>query len=176
MTPIRRIVLLLALASPAVAPAQSRTALAISGGPSFPLGRFKNTHASGTEYGIGIIRGSDDVPVGLRLDFGVDRLKGKTISGVTTPDARTVSGTLNVVFSLSGYSVKPYFLAGGGGFKMTTQPATPNAKTRFGFDFGLGFTVPVGTKALFVESRLNSITQPSAKPIRYLPIVFGILF
>jgi len=176
MTLINKFALIALVILPASVSAQSRTALAIAAGPSIPTGRLRNTQQTGTDLNIGLIRGSDDSPVGLRFDFGYDKLKGKTVNGVTQPERRTVSGTANVVLSFAGYSMKPYVLAGVGGFRMTSHPSVAQEKTKFGFDFGLGVTIPIATKAFFIEGRLNSISQQNAKPIRYAPIVVGILF
>lgn len=175
-----RSLLVLAIAAsltfPILAAAQSRTAIAIAGGASVPIGRLGDTQISGTDFTAGLIRGSDNIPVGVRLDASYGRLRGKNVGGTTQPTRRTASGTANLVFSFSGYSLKPYVLAGVGGFKMTPTPPTADSKIRFGFDFGFGITVPVAGKAAFVESRVNSISQRNAKPLRYVPIVLGFLF
>lgn len=176
MTLSSRFALFALVLLPASIGAQSRTALAIAAGPSIPLGTLRDTQSTGTNVNVGLIRGSDDSPLGLRLDFSYDKLKGKSVRGVTQPERRIAAGTLNLLFSFSGYSIKPYVLAGGGGFKTTMKPAGADSKTRLGFDFGLGVTIPLGGKAAFIESRVNSIAQHNAKPVRYAPIAFGILF
>jgi hypothetical protein len=172
-----RFLALFALAAvPCLASAQNRTAIALGAGRSQPLGKLRDTQTPGVDLNLGIIRGSDEAPLGLRLDFGYDKLPGKTVNGVKLPDRQTLSGTANVVFGFSGYAFKPYVLAGGGAFKMTSKPAAAGEKARFGFDFGFGVTIPVANKAVFLESRVNSIVQHQAKPVRYLPIIFGLLF
>ncbi len=168
--------IVLACLSPAFLGAQSRTAIAVAAGPSIPVGAFRDTQNQGVDINVGLIRGSDDSPLGLRLDFGYDRFPGKTVGGVKNADRRIVAGTADLVFSASGYTVKPYAIAGAGAFKATSKPATPDEKTRFGFDFGVGFTMPLANRAFYVESRLNSISQHNAKPLRYIPIVLGVLF
>jgi hypothetical protein len=169
-------VLIVAFASPLASGAQSRTALAIAAGPSIPVGTFRDTQNQGLDLNVGLIRGSDDSPLGFRLDFGYDRFPGKTVNGVKNSDRRIVAGTADLVLSASGYTFKPYAIAGAGAFKMTSKPAVPDAKTRFGFDFGIGFTLPLASRAVFIESRLNNISQHNAKPLRYMPIVLGLLF
>jgi opacity protein-like surface antigen len=179
IAPMRSLLLLTVVGSltfPILATAQSRTAIAVAGGASVPIGSLRDTQISGTDFIVGLIRGSDDIPVGLRLDADYGRLRGKSVGGTTQPTRRTVSGTANIVVSFSGYAVKPYVLAGVGGFKMKSTPPATDSKLRFGFDFGLGITVPVAGKAAFVETRVNSISQPNAKPLRYVPIVLGFLF
>lgn len=171
-----RISLLAALVFPVLLSAQSRTALAIAAGPSIPIGALRGTQSTGSDMLIGLVRGSDGTPIGLRLDFSYDRLRGKSVSGTTAPERRIAAGTLDFVLSFAGYSFKPYVIGGVGGFKITTKPASPDSKTRLGYDFGLGFTLPVGSKAVFLEGRVNSVTQPNKKPARYIPIVLGFLF
>jgi hypothetical protein len=156
--------------------AQSSTAIAIAAGPSFPIGRLADTQSKGTEFNLGFIRGSDDAPIGLRIDLGYDRMKGKAVNGVTQPEKTFTSGTINLLFSFVGHLVKPYVLGGAGAIRMATDQATVKTSTRFGFDFGVGVTFPVGGRAAFIEGRLNSMSQPSAKPVRYAPVVLGFLF
>lgn len=169
-------VIIAACAFPIVLGAQSRTAITVAAGPSIPVGTFRDTQNQGVDINVGLVRGSDDSPLGFRLDLGYDRLPGKNVGGVKNPDRRVVAGTVNIVLSASGYTFKPYAIAGVGAFKMTSKPATVGEKTRFGFDFGVGLTMPLANQAFFIESRLNSISQRNAKPLRYLPIVLGVLF
>lgn len=176
MTHASRIALIAFFVLPAAASAQSRTAIALAAGPSFPTGRFRDSQANGTDFNLGLIRGSDDTPVGLRLDFAYDKLKGKSVGGIAAPEKRVTSGNLNLLFSFAGYTMKPYLVGGVGGYKMTSRPFTSDAKIRFGFDFGMGLTLPVAGKAAFVEARINSISQRNAKPVRYVPLLFGFLF
>jgi opacity protein-like surface antigen len=176
MTHAYRIALLAALILPAGLAAQSRTSLAIAAGPSFPLGRLKDTETSGTGILLGLVRGWDESPIGLRLDLSYDRLKGKTVGSTRNGNRQIAAGTANLLFSMHGYSFKPYLLGGVGAFKMTAKPALPETKVKFGFDLGLGFTVPVGGRAIFLEGKVNSISQTNAKPVRYVPVVLGFLF
>ena len=176
MTFASRIALVAALLCPAVISAQSRTAIAISAGPSYPIGKFRDTQSSGVDYNFGLVRGSDDAPFGLRFDFGYDRMKGKTSGTTVGPERKIISGSANIVFSFPGHGAKPYILAGPGAFKMTSTPAVANAKTKFGWDFGAGLTLPLAGRALYLESRINSISQSPAKPIRFVPVVLGFLF
>lgn len=176
MTLAARIALVSALLCPAALAAQSRTAIAIAAGPSYPIGKFRDTQSRGVDYNLGFIRGSDDAPFGLRLDFSYDRMKGKTSGTTVGPERKIISGTANIVFSFSGHRAKPYFLAGPGAFKMTSTPAASNQKTKFGWGFGAGLTLPLFGRAAYVESRINNISQSPAKPIRFVPVVFGLLF
>jgi hypothetical protein len=159
-----------------VAGAQSRTAIVVGGGVSIPVATLRETQTTGSDLMLGFVRGSDDSPLGFRIDAAYDRLPGKTIAGSKQPEIRTASGTANLVFSFSGFSLKPYAFGGIGGFKTTSKPSVPEAKIKFGFDFGFGFTMPLASRAIFVESRINSISRPDAKPNRYLPIVVGFVF
>lgn len=176
MNIVAKSAVIIACVFPALLGAQSRTAIAIAAGPSFPIGTLRDTQDRGVDLNVGLVRGSDDSPFGFRLDLGYDRFPGKTVSGVKSPTRRVVAGTADLVFSASGFTFKPYMIAGAGAFKMTAKPGGTESKTRFGFDFGVGFTMPVAHNAFFIESRLNSISQPKAKPVRYLPVVLGLLF
>jgi hypothetical protein len=161
---------------PLTAGAQSRNAITIAAGPSFPTGELRQTQAQGTDINLGLIRGSDDSPFGVRLDLAYDRFPGKTVNGIHNAERRVAGGSADLLFSTSGYTIKPYLIAGAGAFKVTSKPEAEDAKTRFGFDFGIGFTMPLGTNALFIESRLNSVSQHHARPLRYIPVALGFLF
>ncbi|MDQ6716886.1 MAG: outer membrane beta-barrel protein [Gemmatimonadota bacterium] len=176
MTLATRIALVAALLTPAALSAQSRTAVAIAAGPSFPLAKFRDTQSSGMDYNLSFTRGSDDAPFGFRLDFGYDRMKGKASGTTVGPERKIVSGTLNFLFSFSGHRAKPYLFGGPGGFKMTSMPVAADSKTKFGWDLGAGVTLPLAGRAVYLESRINSISQTPAKPIRFVPIVLGLLF
>src|SRR4051812_32024514 len=167
--------LVVLLLCPAVVSAQSRSAVAIAAGPSLPIGTLRDTQNQGLALNASFIRGSDESPLGLRLNFGYDRLPGKTVGAVKNANRKIVGGPADLMFSMSGYTLKPYVVGGAGAFKMSS-PSITDAKMRFGFDFGVGFTLPLASRAIFVEGRLNSISQHNAKPVRYVPIVLGILF
>jgi opacity protein-like surface antigen len=156
--------------------AQSRTAIAIAAGPSFPMGKLADTQSKGMDLNLGFIRGSDDAPIGVRFDFGYDRMKGKTVNAVTQPEKRFTSGTINLLFSFAGHLMKPYVLGGVGAIRMATDQTGVKTSTRFGFDFGAGVTIPIVGRAAFIEGRINSMSQASAKPARYVPVVLGFLF
>lgn len=167
-------VLLLVLA-PSAIQAQTRTAMAIGAGPSLPIARLRDTQSQGVDLNFGLIRGSDESPFGLRLDLGYDHLPGKTTAGVKNAARNIMGGTVNVMFSAAGYTFRPYGIAGAGIMKMTGSGVT-ESKARFGFDFGVGINMPLTSKALFIETRINSISQHNAKPLRYVPVVIGFLF
>ena len=141
-----------------------------------PIGKLRDTQSQGLDLNAGLIRGSDDSPIGFRLDLGYDRFPGKTVNGVKNGNRRVVAGTADLVLSASGYTFKPYVIGGAGAFKMTPASASAEAKIRFGFDFGVGVTMPFASRAFYIEGRLNSISQNNAKPLRYMPVVLGILF
>lgn len=158
------------------APAQSRTAFPLSVGPSIPIGTLRQTQKAGVGLSAGIARGSDDSPLGVRLDFSYDKLPGKLVQGVKQAEKRTTTGTLNLLFTFAGYTAKPYLFVGGGAAKMTAKGAADAVKTRFAYDFGLGFSLALAGKGVFVESRVNNVTQKDAKPLRYVPVSFGFMF
>ena len=72
--------------------------------------------------------------------------------------------------------MKPYLLGGVGAIRMATDQSGVKTSTRFGFDIGAGVTIPVLGRAAFIEGRINSMSQPSAKPLRYAPVVLGFFF
>lgn len=158
------------------APAQTKAVLLLAAGPSFPINRLNDTQQHGFDVDIAYVRGSDESPIGLRFDATYDRLPGRTVTGVKQAGRRVFSGDAGVVMSLPGRLVKPYLLSGVGAYRMKNDTLGSEASTRFGFHFGLGFVLGIPGRALFIESRLQSVSQKKAKPLRYMPIVLGILF
>jgi hypothetical protein len=156
--------------------AQTRAVLLVAAGPSFPIKRLNDTQQRGFDIDIAYVRGADESPIGLRFDATYDRLPGRTIAGVKQAGRRIFSGDAGVVVSLPGRLAKPYLLGGVGAYRMKNDTPGSEASTRFGFHFGLGFVLGIPGRALFIESRLQSVSQKNAKPLRYMPIVLGILF
>jgi opacity protein-like surface antigen len=159
----------------AAAPAQSNTSISIAAGAVLPVGKLKDTQSAGEGGSAGLTFGASDNPFGLRLSVGYDRLGKKTVSGKEILGSHVISGNGDVLFTFPGSLTKPYLLAGLGELRMQSDSSGAKSSTRFGFDLGAGVSFPLGSRGAFLESKLQSISQKEAKPVRYLQIVLGLL-
>jgi opacity protein-like surface antigen len=162
-------------ALPAAATAQSNTSISIAGGAVLPVGKLKDTQSVGEGGSVGLTFGAADSPFGLRLSLGYDRLGKKTVSGKEILGSHVFSGSGDVLFTFPGTLTKPYLLAGVGELRMQSDSSGAKSGSRFGFDFGAGVSFPIGSRAAFLESRLQSISQKEARPLRYLQLMLGLL-
>jgi hypothetical protein len=160
---------------PMAGAAQSNTSISIAAGAVLPVGKLKDTQSAGEGGSAGLTFGGADNPFGIRLSVGYDRLGSKTVNGKETLGSHVVSGIGDVIFTFPGTLTKPYLLGGLGGLRMQSDSSGAKSSTRFGFDFGAGMSFPLGSRGAFLESKLQSISQKEAKPVRYLQIVLGLL-
>jgi hypothetical protein len=169
------LLILAIVALPAAAASQSNTSFSIAAGAVIPVGKFKDTQSAGEGGSAGLTFGSADNPFGIRLSVGYDRLGGKTVSGKETLGRHALSGTSDVLFTFPGTFTKAYLLGGVGEVRLQSDSSGAKADMRFGFDLGAGLSFPLGSRGAFLESKLQSISQKEAKPVRYLQIVLGLL-
>lgn len=155
---------------------QKRTTLTVAAGPSFPIGGLKDTQQRGLDVDIALISGSDESSIGFRLDATYDRLPGRIVSAVKQGSLRIFSGDASIVISLPGGLAKPYLLGGAGAYRVKSEVPGSKASTRPGFGFGAGLVLTTPGRPLFIESRIQSVSQKNAKPLRYAPVVLGIIF
>lgn len=164
--------------------AQNSYAMGISAGPTIPTGKFSDAHSKGKNVTGFLAIGTEDLPIGFRLDGMYNDFKGRTVTpagggaAVETPDLRLLALVANGVFTASGSVAKPYLVAGMGFYNSKTN--APDAKSRndLGFSIGLGSTFSLGPLASTLELRFHSISREpeNGGSIHYIPITVGIAF
>lgn len=163
-------------AVPAVLTAQSGVQLQIGGGVSVPVGRFDTTYTSGPAGLVAITNGSQDSPIGVRLDYSYNEFRGKTIGGKRYRDTHMNVVTGDLVFSLhTGPYIKPYVLVGGGWYPYREATATKRSND-WGANVGAGLTFPLPLipRGGFLEARYHRVFGGGVQARRFVPIILGV--
>lgn len=163
------------LATPAGA--QQSMHLGIAGGAVFPVGKLDSTYTSGPSGLVTLALGSQDAPVGLRLDYQYDGFKGRTIGGVTGRNIHINSVTANIVVPFRAGYLKPYII-GGAGLYPVRLPGTTKRERDWGANggVGIGFPLPYTNIGAFIEARYHNVNRPNASSYHFVPVTFGLLF
>ena len=178
--------LLLAGADTADAQFASPIRLSVFGGAALPMGDFGSSDGTnpdagfadlGFRLGAGLELRVPLFPFGLRVDGAFDQMPLEGGGG----NWRVLSGTANAVFSPMMSPI--YFIGGIGAYNVrgTVDGGVDvlDSQTRFGFNLGAGFQLPVPMFSPFIEARWNRVNldvDGGSTNIDYLPIVFGIRF
>jgi len=123
----------------------------------------------------------------FRLNLGYQHFDlAQVLQGSQTGSSNIVGGVAGTQIDLLRGPVRPYLLAGLGGFNvMNSVTASGGASTstsqfNFGLDGGAGLAVSIGRLSAFVEGRVQNVyTQHGAtnlKSIQAVPVSFGVLF
>ncbi len=160
-------------AAPVALHAQS-TSLVVAGGLAMPTGNLGTSTQSGYNAALGLSIGAPLVPVGVRLEAG---LNGFNFKNNVAGDFRVVSGTANATFSLGA----PYLIGGLGYYsarQKTTLVGTTTEVTHngMGLNAGAGLKFPLGVISPFVEVRYHMMFGDANKDVKFVPITFGVSF
>lgn len=162
--------------------------IGFGGGVSVPVSDAKNALKNGW-HGTGILRlNMPGLPLDLRGAFSYSHFKLDPASAGYDGTGRLLSGLANVTYTLPFPGpLKPYITAGLGAFNLKANPdssgvSSPDSKTNFGIDGGVG--VQFGLMGLhgFIEGKLQNIytdqgfNSAVTKDIntQIIPVTFGI--
>jgi hypothetical protein len=172
----RKLFTVLAVGMLAAAPlALQAQSLVVSGGLAMPTGDMEKSTQSGYNAALGLSIGAPLVPVGVRLEAG---LNGFNFKNNVAGDFRVVSGSANATFSLG----MPYIIGGVGYYSArqkttlvggTTSEVTHNG---MGLNAGAGLKFPLGMLSPFVEARYHMMLGDANKDVKFVPITFGVSF
>lgn len=125
----------------------------------------------------------------LRLNLGYqhfDLAQALASSQSASGSSNLLGGVAGTQIDLLRGPVRPYLLAGVGGFNVTNMltttsgSSTSSSQFNFGIDGGAGLSIAIGRLSAFVEGRVQNVyTQHGAinlKSIQAVPVSFGILF
>lgn len=123
----------------------------------------------------------------LRLNLGYQHFDlAQALQASQTGSSNIVGGVAGTQIDLLRGPVRPYLLAGLGGFNVMNSltasggHSTSTSQFNFGLDGGAGVAVSIGRLSAFVEGRVQNVyTQHGAtnlKSIQSVPVSFGILF
>jgi hypothetical protein len=171
-------------------PDQHMFRLGVAGGVIVPTADAHNALKTGVHaQAFGLVNLLPGLP--LRLNLGYQKLDLKSLLA-TAQQAAAPSGTTGILAGTAGTQisllpgpVRPYVVAGVGGFnvKNTLNAPTGSVSTsslKFGIDGGVGIAISLGRLSAFVEGRVQNIYTDSGtvrlKNIQAVPVSFGILF
>lgn len=175
----RKLLAVLAIGLLAVAPASlhaQKASLLLAGGLSSPNGDLKEGVESGYNATVGLNFGMPLIPIGARLDAGLNGFNAKAGS---SGNLRIMNVSANGIFSLG----MPYMIGGLGYYSRRVEDTVAGVKvtdtqSAMGYNVGAGVKFPLGMLSPFVEARYHAMLGDKDKgaDLKFFPIVFGITF
>ena len=177
---------LLFLAGAAVARAQGSAGVhfGIAGGATFPTQNAGDLYDTGYHGSVMLNFNAPAAPIGLRIEGMYARMdqKGTGESG----HLQVGSGTANLVLGPKAVVFRPYFI-GGGGFYRVKFSATglphsfEDTQNKFGWNVGGGFSFGVGPVAtIFIEARYIQVQTEQNftgnEHFSFIPVTVGFVF
>jgi opacity protein-like surface antigen len=162
--------------------------IGFGGGVSVPVSDAKDALKTGW-HGTGILRlNMPGLPLDLRGAFSYSRFELDPASAGYDGTGRLLSGLANVTYTLPFPGpLKPYLTAGLGAFNLKANPdsagvSSPDSKTHFGIDGGVGLQFGLMGVHGFIEGKLQNIytdegfSSAVTKDIKtqIIPVTFGI--
>lgn len=151
--------------------------IGVAGGGVVPVGILSDGYQSGPSGLVTLAMGSQDAPLGLRLDYQYDGFRGKTIAGTRIEDMHVNSVTANLIIPFRVGYAKPYLIAGGGLYPVELGGAAKR-ENDWGANGGAGisFQLPYTTLGAFLEARYHAVNRSGTSPYHFVPITFGVMF
>jgi len=152
----------------------------ISGGSSFPLGRFGESFDRGYNVGGMVEVAYSRLPAAIRLDAQFNRFE--TQSADVNGDILGIG--LNAVLTAKGEmstNARPYLIGGPTWYRLSFGTAdflgtgAGGNDNRFGFNAGLGLQFGLSGAKTVIEGRYNWVKTRESS-ISFVPISFGIAF
>ena len=148
--------------------------LSLAGGATLPAGRFGDAASVGWHALARISVSTLMQPIGLHVDIAHNRFTAKSIG----PDQAVSSATLNISYRLPMWNspLSPYLITGAGAYRFECfGDIDCEAKTRFGWNAGLGTKFAALRMKGFLESRFHAVNASSGN-VRFVPLTFGLTF
>lgn len=165
---------LLAILLPAVVAAQQPGAVipagqvGVAAGISLPTGQLADSYSAGFNLaGLVQLRLPTEL-VGLRAEVLWEHFERKEAL-VDVRNKNGVALTVNAMYFVPEYAIRPYFIGGMGFYRITDQGSRP------GLNFGLGIDIPLGGMAAHAEARFHKVLTDN-RSYATVPIAFGIRF
>jgi hypothetical protein len=157
--------------------AQRSVHLGLAGGAAIPVGRLDSTYKAGPSGLVTLAFGSEDAPIGLRLDYQYAGFNGKTIGGVAVPDIHISAVNANLVVAFRVGYAKPYIMGGGGLYPFRAAGAT-KSENDWGANGGVGVAFPLPYTGIggFIEARYHDVNRSGTDSYHFVPITLGIMF
>ncbi len=175
------------LAAVSVARAQGSPGVhfGIAGGAAFPSGDAGDLYDTGYHGSAMLLFNAPLAPVGLRIEGMYARMDEKS-QFVGSGHVQLGSGTANIVLGPRAIAFRPYFIGGGGFYriKFTTNGTLggfEETQDKFGWNAGGGMSFGVGPVAsIFIEARYIRVeTDPNfalGNRFTFVPVTVGFVF
>lgn len=161
----------------------------IAGGATFPTGGASDKYNTGYHGSAMLVFNAPLAPVGLRIEGMYARMNEKSLLVADGP-VEFASGTANLVLGPRAIVFRPYFIGGGGVYRLrvtTTQgrAVVKESENDFGWNAGGGISFGLGPLAsIFIEARYISVETDTSfalgnNPSRHLtliPVTVGFVF
>ena len=155
------------------APALSaQTSFSVAAGATMPIGDAADGMNMGYNRTAGLGIKPPVAPLGIRIEGMWSQLPFKGL--LDGNNARVLAGSVNG--TLSGMAIPNGYLIGGLGlYNMGSDISGSSSTTKFGFNVGAGFNIPLTGFGTFIEARLHYITTEGSATM-LVPINFGVKF
>lgn len=168
-------------------PDQHLVRVGFAGGVVVPTADARNALKNGVQGQGFLLLNLAGFPLRLNLGYQhFDLAQALASSQNASGSSSILGGVAGTQIDLLRGPVRPYLLAGIGGFNVTNMltassgASTSRSQFNFGVDGGAGISVALGRLSAFVEGRVQNVyTQHGAidlKSIQSVPVSFGILF
>ncbi len=174
-------------ASAARAQGSSGVHFGIAGGAIFPTQEARDLYDVGYHGSVMVNINAPLSPVGLRVEGTYARADEKDLAG-RSGNVQIGAGTLNLVLGPRTVAVRPYFVGGGGVYRVRFSETSEllsvretRTQTRFGWSAGGGLSFPLGpSTTMFLEARYTRIDLKPNPFVRnhftLVPVTLGFVF
>lgn len=113
-------------------------------------------------------------PLGFRFDAAYNQFSQQGGGD----DLAISSFTANAVFAMPSGGFTPYIIGGAGLYNVDELFVAPgDSRNKFGFNAGVGVSMPLSGFKVFAEARYNHVPLDSPSPAaKFVPITFGLIF
>ena len=155
-----------------IASSSAQTALTVAGGISAPVSDLGDVADLGYNIGVGINFGGTRLPIGARIEGGLNGFGLKDFD----ESFRIVSGTANAIVNFSQRADSPYLIGGLGIYN--SKLGDFDSDNSVGINIGGGLRFPLGQLSTFVEARYHTTLSDDQRGSRlqFIPITFGVAF
>jgi hypothetical protein len=150
----------------------AQTALSVAGGISAPVSDLGDFADMGYNVGVGLNFGGTRLPIGARLEGGLNGFGLKD----SDQSVRIITGTANAIVNFSQKADSPYLIGGLGIYN--TKFGDFDSDNSAGVNIGGGLRFPLGELTTFVEARYHSTLSDDSRGgrLQFIPITFGVVF
>lgn len=148
--------------------------LGVAAGAAIPIGDFSDAYNTGYNGTVSLGLSSVGSPLGLRFEGAYNKFLGRSDIG-NQPDARVISGTANLVYSLPGAGIRPYLIGGGGYYGLKVDLPSVASTNKFGINGGVGAMFPLSGFNAYVEARVHNVFT-DVSSTQFVPVTFGVIF